>query len=59
MDCRGVGGTPTVFPRIDPAVIMMVTYGDWAVLGRQARWPATRWSLLAGGPHATPLFLTV
>ena len=30
------------FPRTDPAVIMMVTDGDRALLGRQAAWPAGR-----------------
>ncbi len=38
------------FPRSDPAVIMMVTdeSGDRALLGRQAAWPAGRFSTLAG-----------
>ncbi|GGD28135.1 NAD(+) diphosphatase [Nocardioides daphniae] len=42
------------FPRTDPAVIMTITVGepgsdDEAVLlGRQAKWPATQWSSLAG-----------
>ncbi|MCU1463613.1 MAG: pyrophosphatase [Acidimicrobiales bacterium] len=36
------------FPRTDPAVIMLVTLGDRALLGRQALWPAGRVSALAG-----------
>jgi NAD+ diphosphatase len=38
-----------VFPRTDPAVIMLVHDGrDRCVLGRQAVWPAGRFSILAG-----------
>jgi NAD+ diphosphatase len=36
------------FPRIDPAVIMIVTDGDCVLLGRQASWPSGRFSALAG-----------
>jgi len=36
------------FPRTDPAVIMLVTDGDRALLGRQAVWPEGRYSTLAG-----------
>ncbi len=37
------------FPRTDPAVIMLVHDGaDRCVLGRQASWPAGRFSILAG-----------
>ncbi len=40
------------FPRTDPAVIMVVTDGeppyDRCLLGRQASWPAGRYSTLAG-----------
>jgi NAD+ diphosphatase len=35
-------------PRTDPVVIMLVADGDRAMLGRQARWPAGRYSALAG-----------
>jgi NAD+ diphosphatase len=35
-------------PRTDPVVIMLVTDGDRALLGRQAYWPAGRYSALAG-----------
>jgi len=36
------------FPRIDPAIIVLVSDGDQALLGRQASWPAGRYSALAG-----------
>jgi NAD+ diphosphatase len=36
------------FPRIDPAVIVLVTDGSMALLGRQAAWPPGRYSALAG-----------
>ena len=36
------------FPRTDPAVIMLVTDGDRALLGRQESWPEGRYSTLAG-----------
>jgi len=36
------------FPRIDPAIIVLVTDGDRALLGRQAAWPAGRYSTIAG-----------
>jgi NAD+ diphosphatase len=35
-------------PRTDPVVIMLVHDGDRALLGRQASWPAGRYSSLAG-----------
>lgn len=36
------------YPRTDPAVIAAVTDGTRLLLGRQAGWPARRWSVLAG-----------
>jgi NAD+ diphosphatase len=36
------------FPRTDPVVIMLATYGDKALLGRQAAWPKGMFSALAG-----------
>ncbi|MGH8198132.1 MAG: NAD(+) diphosphatase [Steroidobacteraceae bacterium] len=36
------------FPRVDPAIIVLVTDGDRALLGRQAGWPAGRYSAIAG-----------
>ena len=41
-----------MYPRIDPAVIALVTCGGHALLGRQARWAPGRFSLLAGAPLA-------
>ncbi|HEV2702121.1 MAG TPA: NAD(+) diphosphatase [Steroidobacteraceae bacterium] len=36
------------FPRIDPAIIVLVSHGDQALLGRQASWPPGRYSTIAG-----------
>jgi NAD+ diphosphatase len=36
------------FPRIDPAIIVLVTDGERALLGRQPSWPAGRYSTIAG-----------
>jgi len=36
------------FPRIDPAIIVLVTHGDACLLGRNANWPPRRFSTLAG-----------
>lgn len=36
------------FPRIDPAIIVLVDDGERALLGRQASWPAERYSTIAG-----------
>ena len=36
------------FPRIDPAIIVLVTHGDACLLGRNVRWPPRRFSTLAG-----------
>lgn len=36
------------FPRIDPAIIVLVNDGERALLGRQASWPARRYSTIAG-----------
>ena len=36
------------FPRTDPVVIMMITLGDKAFLGRQKSWPQGFYSALAG-----------
>ena len=37
-----------VFPRLDPAIIVLVSDGARALLGRQASWPAGRYSTIAG-----------
>ncbi len=36
------------FPRLDPAIIVLVTDGKRALLGRQAVWPEGRYSTIAG-----------
>lgn len=36
------------FPRTDPAIIVLVSCGDACLLGRQAKWPAGRYSTIAG-----------
>ena len=36
------------FPRIDPAIIVLITDGERALLGRQAAWPEGRYSTIAG-----------
>jgi NAD+ diphosphatase len=36
------------FPRLDPAVIVLVHDGERALLGRQATWPPGRFSTIAG-----------
>jgi NAD+ diphosphatase len=36
------------FPRTDPVVIMTVEHEDRLLLGRRARWPGARYSVLAG-----------
>jgi NAD+ diphosphatase len=37
-----------IYPRTDPAIIVLVTQGDRCLLGRQASWPAGRYSTIAG-----------
>jgi len=37
-----------IFPRTDPAVIVLVTDGDCCLLGRQPGWPEGRYSTIAG-----------
>src|SRR5579864_2722997 len=36
------------FPRLDPAIIVLVTDGERALLGRQPSWPVGRYSTIAG-----------
>jgi NAD+ diphosphatase len=36
------------FPRIDPAIIVLVSDGERALLGRQSTWPPGRYSTIAG-----------
>ena len=37
-----------LFPRLDPAIIVLITDGTRALLGRQASWPIGRYSTIAG-----------
>ncbi len=37
-----------LFPRVDPAIIVLVTAGERCLLGRQAAWPEQRYSTIAG-----------
>ncbi|MCC5860911.1 MAG: NAD(+) diphosphatase [Gammaproteobacteria bacterium] len=37
-----------LFPRVDPAIIVLVSDGDRCLLGRQAKWPPGRYSTIAG-----------
>ncbi len=47
--CTNADCNSQVFPRIDPAVIMLVhDGGDRLILGRQRNWPAGQHSVLAG-----------
>lgn len=48
MGCSRAGCGAQVFPRLDPAVIVLVTDGERALLGRQAAWPPGRYSTIAG-----------
>jgi NAD+ diphosphatase len=48
MTCTRPGCGTEFFPRIDPAIIVLVTDGERALLGRQASWPAGRYSTIAG-----------
>ena len=36
------------FPRLEPAIIVLVTDGERALLGRQSTWPPGRYSTIAG-----------
>lgn len=42
-DCRRV-----IFPRVDPAIIVLVVDGERCLLGRQQTWPEGRYSTIAG-----------
>lgn len=48
MRCSREGCGQEVFPRLDPAIIVLVTDGERALLGRQADWPPGRYSTIAG-----------
>jgi NAD+ diphosphatase len=46
--CSNPGCRQQIFPRTDPAIIVLVTHGDRCLLGRQAAWPEGRYSTIAG-----------
>ncbi|MBU6421812.1 MAG: NAD(+) diphosphatase [Gammaproteobacteria bacterium] len=46
LHCTACGNI--VYPRVNPAVIMLVTHGERCLLGRQPEWAANRFSTLAG-----------
>jgi NAD+ diphosphatase len=46
--CTNSACAQEFFPRIDPAIIVLVSDGERALLGRQASWPARRYSTIAG-----------
>jgi NAD+ diphosphatase len=46
--CTNPAESHEFFPRIDPAIIVLVTDGERALLGRQASWPPGRYSTIAG-----------
>ena len=48
MTCSAATCGAQAFPRLDPAVIVLVTDGERALLGRQAAWPPGRFSTIAG-----------
>jgi len=48
MRCTNAACAQEFFPRLDPAIIVLVTDGEHALLGRQATWPAGRYSTIAG-----------
>lgn len=48
MQCSREGCGAEHFPRLDPAIIVLITDGERALLGRQAAWPAGRYSTIAG-----------
>ena len=48
MRCSNERCGESFFPRIDPAIIVLVTAGEHALLGRQKSWPPGRYSTLAG-----------
>jgi len=46
--CSDTGCGRTIFPRVDPAIIVLVADGERCLLGRQASWPEGRYSTIAG-----------
>lgn len=48
MRCTNAACATDHFPRLDPAIIVLVSDGERALLGRQASWPPGRYSTIAG-----------
>ncbi len=48
MHCSNIHCGQEFFPRLDPAIIVLVTDGERALLGRQPNWPPGRYSTIAG-----------
>jgi NAD+ diphosphatase len=46
--CSNPADPHQFFPRLDPAIIVLVSDGERALLGRQASWPPRRYSTIAG-----------
>jgi NAD+ diphosphatase len=46
--CVNSACAKTIFPRVDPAIIVLISTGPQCLLGRQAAWPESRYSTLAG-----------
>ncbi len=48
LECSNASCKQQTFPRLDPAVIVLITDGERILLGRQARFPPGRYSTIAG-----------
>jgi NAD+ diphosphatase len=48
LTCSNPACAQEYYPRIDPAIIVLVSDGERALLGRQASWPERRYSTIAG-----------
>lgn len=48
MECTDAACGHRSFPRLDPAIIVLVQDGERCLLGRQATWPEGRFSTIAG-----------
>lgn len=46
--CTGPECGRRIFPRVDPAIIVLVAAGERCLLGRQPTWPEGRYSTIAG-----------
>lgn len=46
--CSNADCGSTLFPRVDPAIIVLVSRGERCLLGRQSSWPEARYSTIAG-----------